>query len=154
MVKMKVSTRSGIAEIPDPHGRTGKFLVAHSGVAGTSSIAEFTELAISGIMQTVMPSSAQKARHDGFRRFLKSIGRSLLSAGRGALPKEFEGRIHNLSNGGICILSSTPLQADTFVTCNLPVLDIPVSSNDHASAMDHKAGKQISELHQWSPVVS
>ena len=80
-------------------------------------------------MQTVMPSSAQeRRRHERFPQVLEIHARSLLS-GRtaGALPKEFEGRIHNLSNGGICILSSTPLQSDTFVTCNLPVLDIPVS---------------------------
>jgi hypothetical protein len=54
--------------------------------------------------------------------------RSLLSGQTtGALPKEFDGRIHNLSSGGVCILSSSPLQADTFVCCNLPVLDAPVS---------------------------
>ena len=45
----------------------------------------------------------------------------------GALPKEFDGRIHNLSNGGVCILSWSPLQADTFVCCDLPMFDAPVS---------------------------
>jgi len=42
-------------------------------------------------------------------------------------PKEFDGRIHNLSNGGVCILSSYPLQAATFLCCDLPVFDGPVS---------------------------
>lgn len=54
--------------------------------------------------------------------------RSLLSGHTaGSQPKEFHGRIHNLSNGGVCILSSTPLQTDTFVCCDLPVFDVPVS---------------------------
>jgi hypothetical protein len=54
--------------------------------------------------------------------------RSLLSAQTtGALPKEFDGRIHNLSNGGVCILSSYPLQAALFVCCKFPVFDSPVS---------------------------
>jgi hypothetical protein len=54
--------------------------------------------------------------------------RSLLSGQTaGALPKEFDGRIHNLSNSGVCILSSSPLQADTFVRCDLPVFDAPVA---------------------------
>jgi len=54
--------------------------------------------------------------------------RSLLSGQTaGAQPKEFDGRIHNLSNGGVCILSSSPLQADTFVCCNFPVFEAPIS---------------------------
>jgi hypothetical protein len=58
---------------------------------------------------------------------LEVHAKSLLSAEtKGALPKEFEGRIHNLSNGGLCILSSSPLQADTFVCCSLAVPDTPV----------------------------
>jgi len=43
-----------------------------------------------------------------------------------ALPKEFDGRIHNLSNGGVCILSSVPLQVSTLLCCNFPVMDVPV----------------------------
>jgi hypothetical protein len=54
--------------------------------------------------------------------------RSLLSTQTaGALPKEFDGRIHNLSNGGMCILSSCALQAAMFVCCSFPVSDAPVS---------------------------
>jgi len=54
--------------------------------------------------------------------------RCLLPAGTttGA-PKEFNGRIQNLSNGGACILSSVPLPPSGFVCCNFPVLDAPVS---------------------------
>jgi hypothetical protein len=43
------------------------------------------------------------------------------------MPKEFDGRIHNLSNGGVCILSSCPLQAAVLVCCNFPASDVPVS---------------------------
>jgi hypothetical protein len=54
--------------------------------------------------------------------------RTLLSGQTsGSLPREFQGRIHNLSNGGVCILSSCPLQASLFVCCNFPAPDIPVS---------------------------
>jgi hypothetical protein len=45
----------------------------------------------------------------------------------GALPKEFDARIHNLSNGGVCMLSSSPLPVATFVCCDIPVPDAPVS---------------------------
>lgn len=54
--------------------------------------------------------------------------RSLLSGQTtGPLPKEFAGRIHNLSNGGVCILSSLPLQASMFVCCSFPASDVPVA---------------------------
>ena len=74
------------------------------------------------------PTDRERRQHERFPQLLEVHPRTLLS-GRtaGALPKEFDGRIHNLSNGGVCILSSTPLQVDTFVCCNLPVLDAPVS---------------------------
>lgn len=53
--------------------------------------------------------------------------RSLLSSQTtGAVPKPFDGRIHNLSDGGVCIISSDPLQADTFVCCNFEAPDVPV----------------------------
>lgn len=32
-----------------------------------------------------------------------------------------------MSNGGVCILSSSPLQADTFVRCSFAVFDGQVS---------------------------
>ena len=54
--------------------------------------------------------------------------RSLLSGQTaGGLPKEFDARIHNLSNGGVCVLSSCPLPAALFVCCNFPTSDVPVS---------------------------
>jgi len=54
--------------------------------------------------------------------------RSLLSIQKASgRAKEFEGRINNLSNGGVCILSSCALQPSTFVFCNFPVSEAPVS---------------------------
>lgn len=44
-----------------------------------------------------------------------------------AAPKEIQGRIQNVSQGGVCILSSQPLAVSTFVTCEIAMLDIPVS---------------------------
>jgi hypothetical protein len=74
------------------------------------------------------PSDQERRQHERFPQVLEVHARSLLSGQTtGSLPKEFDGRIHNLSNGGVCILSSSSLQVDTFVCCNLPVLDAPVS---------------------------
>jgi PilZ domain len=76
-----------------------------------------------------MQSSEQERRqHERFPQVIEIHARSLLSGqATGALPKEFQGRIHNLSNGGVCILSSTPIPAATFVCCSFPVSDAPVS---------------------------
>lgn len=73
-------------------------------------------------------SDRERRQHERFPQVLEVHARSLLSGHTaGAAPKEFHGRIHNLSNGGVCILSSSPLQADTFVRCDLPAFDVPVS---------------------------
>ena len=42
-------------------------------------------------------------------------------------PGEVEGRIQNLSQGGICIMSSQPLPVSNFVFCDISVPDIPVT---------------------------
>jgi hypothetical protein len=76
----------------------------------------------------VKQPSQERRQHERFPQVLEVHARSLLSGQTaGPRPKEFDGRIYNLSNGGLCILSSSPLQADTFVCCNLPVIDAPVS---------------------------
>ena len=41
-------------------------------------------------------------------------------------PREVQGRIQNLSQGGVCILSSQPLPVSTFFFCEIAVPDIPV----------------------------
>jgi hypothetical protein len=74
------------------------------------------------------PSDKERRRHERFPQVLEVHGRTLLSGQTGvALPKEFDGRVHNLSNGGICILSSCPLKAAIFVRCSFPVSDVPVA---------------------------
>lgn len=76
----------------------------------------------------MQPSDQERRQHERFPQVLEVHAKSLLSnQTAGALPKEFDGRIHNLSNGGVCILSSCPLQAAMFVCCNFPVSDAPVS---------------------------
>lgn len=42
-------------------------------------------------------------------------------------PREVQGRIQNLSQGGICIMSSQPLPVATFFCCEIAMPDIPVS---------------------------
>jgi hypothetical protein len=74
------------------------------------------------------PSDRERRQDERFPQTLEVHARSMRSGDApGARPKQFEGRIHNLSNGGVCILSSYPLQADTFVCCSVPVSDTPVS---------------------------
>jgi hypothetical protein len=70
----------------------------------------------------------ERRQHERFPQVFDVRARSLLSGQTtGPLPKEFAGRIHNLSNGGVCILSSLPLQASMFVCCSFPASDVPVA---------------------------
>ncbi len=74
------------------------------------------------------PSDRERRQHERYPQVLKVHARSFLSGQTtSAPPTEFDGHIQNLSNGGACILSSYPLRADTFLCCNLPVFDFPVS---------------------------
>jgi hypothetical protein len=74
------------------------------------------------------PSDQERRQHERFPQVLEVHVRSLISSHSPATqPKEFDGRVHNLSNGGVCVLSSSPLPADTFVCCNLAAPDVPVS---------------------------
>ena len=73
-------------------------------------------------------SDRERRQHERFPQLLEVHARSLISGdATSSVPKEFDGRLHNLSNGGVCILSSCPLQAAMFVYCNFPVFDSPVS---------------------------
>ncbi len=74
------------------------------------------------------PSDQERRRHERFPQVFEVHARSLLSGQTpDALPKEFDGRIHNLSDGGVCILSACPLPASMFICCSFPVPDAPVS---------------------------
>lgn len=44
-----------------------------------------------------------------------------------ATPKEIQGRIQNMSQGGLCVLSTQPLAVSTFVVCEIALPDLPVS---------------------------
>lgn len=44
-----------------------------------------------------------------------------------APSKEIQGRIQNVSQGGVCILSTQPLPISTYVFCEIAMPDIPVS---------------------------
>jgi len=73
----------------------------------------------------------ERRQHERFPQVFEVHARSLRS-GQSAVaepkePREFDCRLHNLSNGGVCILSSRPLSPSTFLCCNFPVFDSPVS---------------------------
>ena len=80
-------------------------------------------------MQAVTHLPDQERRqHERFPQVFEVHARSLLSGqASGSLPKEFGGRVHNLSDGGVCILSACPLEASMFVSCSFPASDAPVS---------------------------
>jgi hypothetical protein len=69
----------------------------------------------------------ERRQHERFPQALDVHGRCLISGQGSNPPKEFDGRIQNLSNGGVCILSSFALQPAVFVCCDFPVCDVPVS---------------------------
>jgi len=70
----------------------------------------------------------ERRQHARFPQALEVHARSLLSGQTsGAPPKEFHGRIHNLSNGGACIISSCALQPATIICCEFPVSDVAAS---------------------------
>lgn len=76
------------------------------------------------------PSRRERRQHERFPQVLDVHARCLISgAGQSTavLPKEFEGRIQNLSKGGACILSSTQLPPTVFVSCDFPVFDSSVT---------------------------
>jgi PilZ domain len=73
-------------------------------------------------------SDRERRQSVRFPQVLDVHARCLLPAGApGNVSKEFDGRIHNLSNGGVCILSSFPLQPSMFICCNFPIADAPVA---------------------------
>jgi len=77
---------------------------------------------------TYSSADRERRQYARFPQVLEVHARSLLSdQTEEELPKEFDGRIHDLSNGGVSILSSYPLQPSTFVCCDVPVFDAPVS---------------------------
>ena len=74
---------------------------------------------------------AERRQHERFPQVFEVHARGLRSFhtmdAPSKEPKEFDCRIHNLSNGGVCVLSSRPLQPSTFVCCTFPVFESPVS---------------------------
>ena len=76
------------------------------------------------------PLPRERRRHERYPQALEVHARCLLSgsaAGNLAKEKEFDGRVQNLSSGGVCILCSCSVQPSQIVYCNFPVTDTPVS---------------------------
>ena len=72
----------------------------------------------------------ERRQHERFPQVIDVHAQCLLSipgTNTNDHPKEFEGRIQNLSNGGACILSTHPLEPAAFVCCKFPMAEAPVS---------------------------
>ena len=70
----------------------------------------------------------ERRQHDRFPQVFDVHARCLMpQSTKQDPPKEFSGRIQNLSAGGACILSSCPLNSAAFILCDFPVSDVPVS---------------------------
>lgn len=74
----------------------------------------------------------ERRQHERFPQVLTVHARCLLSGHAASeagadLPKEFDGRIQNLSKGGTCILSSVALPPSAFISCDFPISDGPGS---------------------------
>ena len=74
------------------------------------------------------PEERDRREHARFPQALEVCARGLppVQASYSA-PKEVRGRIQNVSQGGVCIMSPHPLAVSTFVFCEIAVPDIPVS---------------------------
>ena len=81
------------------------------------------------MMPSVKHSNEKERReHVRFPQVLEVHTRTLPPGSAGyTTPKEISGRIQNVSEGGICIMSSTPLPVSTFVCCEIAMPDVPVS---------------------------
>jgi len=70
----------------------------------------------------------ERREHPRFPQVFDVRARSLPPVqGASVAEKEFEGRVQNLSAGGVCILSSSPLPASSFVQCDIALPDVPVA---------------------------
>jgi hypothetical protein len=73
-------------------------------------------------------SEHERRQHQRFPQVLDVHARSLPPVQSPlAPPREFDGRIQNLSRGGACILSSLPLPAASFVRCDIAMPDVPIA---------------------------
>jgi len=70
-----------------------------------------------------------RRQHTRFPHVLEVQARTLppVQAGYPA-SKEVPGRIQNVSEGGVCIVSALPLPVATFVCCEIAMPDVPVST--------------------------
>ena len=77
-------------------------------------------------MPTVTRLPVERRRHERFPQLIDVQARCLISGvGTDDLPRQFHGRIQNVSDGGACIFSSYPLKPAMFVCCSFPVSGTP-----------------------------
>ncbi len=63
-----------------------------------------------------------------FPHSLEVSGHGMTATGRTAVsPIEFSGRVQNISEGGISLLSESSLTPSSFVRCSIQVPDVPVA---------------------------
>ena len=74
------------------------------------------------------PSDRERRQHVRFPQSLEVHGRSLRPIhAADSDAGEFVGRIQNISEGGITLLTELPLEPSSFVRCNIIAPDVPVA---------------------------
>jgi hypothetical protein len=69
-----------------------------------------------------------RRQHPRFPQVLEVQAHSLPSGHVGSsVPKQIHGRIQNVSDGGVCIMTPLPLPVASFVCCEIAMLEVPVS---------------------------
>lgn len=72
--------------------------------------------------------SSERRQHARFPQALEVIARSMSPVGSAfPTPREIRGRVQNLSEGGVCIMTSQALPVSSFVCCEISMPDIPVA---------------------------
>jgi hypothetical protein len=74
------------------------------------------------------PAKHDRREHPRFPQVLEAHAQALLPLPPGhSTLKEFTGRIQNVSEGGICLMTSKPLPVPCFVCCRIVMLEVPAA---------------------------
>jgi len=70
----------------------------------------------------------ERRKDPRFPQVLEAHAHTLLPLPPGhSAPPEFSGRIQNVSEGGICLMTSHPIPVASFVCCRIVMLEVPAA---------------------------